>query len=163
MSMAQPFAQHPPGMAVHGGHPMAQGHPSAQGLPGGQQPGVSMGPQMHAGVAGPSGPQVSQAGPMMGMMPGGGPAGVSGGPSAHAQAHLNPGHQGQMFAQNPKMHISTASLSQRRTSFYFSEPIDRVLSRSGAGQSGYSLRRMFSEIALLFIFAGRAYSLRPSL
>lgn len=67
-----------------------------------------MGPQMHAGVAGPGGPQVSQAGPMMaGMMPGGGPGGVSGGPSAHAQAHLNPGHQGQMFTQNPQMqHMS---------------------------------------------------------
>ena len=108
ISMAQQFAQHPPGMAVHGGHPMAQGHPSNQGLPGGgQQPGVSLGPQMHAGVAGPGGPQVSQGGPMMaGMMPGGGPAGMPGAPSAHAQAHLNPGHQAQMFAQNPQMQMS---------------------------------------------------------
>ena len=62
---------------------------------------------MHAGVAGPGGPQVSQGGPMMaGMMPGGGPGGMSGGPSAHAQAHLNPSHQGQMFAQNPQMQMS---------------------------------------------------------
>ena len=62
---------------------------------------------MHAGVAGPGGPQVSQAGPMMaGIMPGGGPSGMSGTPSAHAQAHLNPGHQGQMFAQNPQMQMS---------------------------------------------------------
>ena len=97
-SMAQPFAQHPPGM-VHGGHPMIPGHPSGQGMPGGgQQPGVSMGQHMAAGVVGPGGPQVTQAGPMMaGMMPGAGPPGVSGGPSAHAQAHLTPSHQGPMF------------------------------------------------------------------
>ena len=106
--MAQPsFAQHQPGMVVPGGHPMAHTHPSNQGIPGGgPQPVVSMGPQMHAGVAGPGGPQVSQAGPMMaGIMPNNGPAGMSGGPSAHAQAHLNPGQQ-QMFAQNPQMQMS---------------------------------------------------------
>ena len=120
MSMAQPFAQHPPGMTIHNGHPMAQGHPSNQGIPGGgQPPGVSLGPQMHAGVAGPGGPQVSQAGPMMaGMMPGGGPSGMSGGPSAHAQAHLNPGHQGQMFAGNPQMQMSK-SISMARCSLAF--------------------------------------------
>lgn len=97
------FAPHPAAMSghagvAHGGHPMAPGHPSNQGVPGGgQQPGVSMGQQMHAGVTGPGGPQVSQAGPMMtGMMQAGGPPGVSGGggPSAHALSHLNPGHQG---------------------------------------------------------------------
>lgn len=37
-----------------------------------------------------------------GMMPGG-PSGVSGGPSPHAQAHLNPGHPGQMFPNQPQM------------------------------------------------------------
>lgn len=111
-SMSQPFATHPAGMAghagvAHGGHPMAQGHPSNQGVPGGaQQPGVTMGQQMHAGVAGPGVPQVSQAGPMMaGMMQGGPPPGVSGGgqPSAHALSHLNPGHQNQMFAQQQQL------------------------------------------------------------
>lgn len=103
-SMAQPFAQHPPGMAVHGGHPMIQGHPSNQGIPGGGQPGIPMAQQMHPGVVGQGGPQVSQAGPMMaGMMPGGGPPGVTGGPSAHAQAHLNPGHQGPMYQNQQQM------------------------------------------------------------
>ena len=90
---------------------MVQGHPSNQGVPGGgQQPGVSMGQQMHAGVSGPGGPQVTQTGPMMaGMMQGGGPSGVSGGggPSAHALQHLNPSHQNQMFAQ--QQHIQQAS------------------------------------------------------
>ena len=97
-SMSQPFPAHP-GMAghagvAHGGQPMVHGHPSSQGVPGGQQPGVSLGPQMHPGITGPGGPQVSQAGPMMaGMMQGAGPPGVSGGgPSAHALSHLNP-HQ----------------------------------------------------------------------
>ena len=53
---------------------------------------------------------MSQAGPMMaGMMPGGGPAGAAGAPSAHAQAHLNPGQQAQMFAQNPQMHMSKSN------------------------------------------------------
>ena len=111
--MAQPFAQHPPGMAVHGGHPMMQGHPSGQGIPGGgQQPGVAMGQQLHAGVVGPGGPQVTQAGPMMaGMMPGSGPPGVSGGPSAHAQAHLNPAHQTPMFpTQQQQMHHMSKSI-----------------------------------------------------
>ena len=97
---------HPPGM-VPGGHPMAQGHPSNQGMPvGGQQPGMSMAQHMHPGMAGPGGPQVSQGGPMMaGMMPGG-PPGVSGGPSPHAQAHLNPGHQGQMFPNQQMQNMS---------------------------------------------------------
>ena len=130
MSMAQPFGQHAPGMTVHGGHPMAQAHPSAQGIPGGgQQPGVSMGPQMHAGITGPGGPQVSQAGPMMaGMMPGGGPAGAAGGPSAHAQAHLNPGQQAQMFAQNPQMHMSKSDPVSRyfRSLSLAAAPIGRI-------------------------------------
>ncbi|KAL8666413.1 MAG: hypothetical protein Q9202_001436 [Teloschistes flavicans] len=91
------------GMA-HGGHPMAPGHPSNQGMPGGgQQPGVTMGQQMHGGVPGSIGPGVPQGqpGPMMGgMMPTGGPGGASGnGPSMHALSHLTPGHPGQMFAQ----------------------------------------------------------------
>ena len=118
-SMAQPFAGHQAGMSAHagvahGGHPMAQGHPSNQGVPGGgQQPGVSMGQQMHAGVTGPGGPQVTQAGPMMGgMMQGGGPPGVSGGgvPSAHALSHLTPG-QGQVFVQQQQQqqHLQQAS------------------------------------------------------
>lgn len=106
-SIAQPFAGHQAGLAghagvAHGGLPMSQGHPSNQGVPGvGQQPGVSMGQQMHAGIAGPGGAQVTQAGPMMaGMIPSGGPAGVPGaGPSAMALQHLNPGgHQGQVIA-----------------------------------------------------------------
>lgn len=104
MAMAQPFNTHPgigghAGVA-HGGQPMVHGHPSHQGVPGGQQPGVSMGQQIHPGITGPGGPQVSQAGPMMGgMMQGGGPPNVSGvGPSQHALSHLNP-HQGQLYAQ----------------------------------------------------------------
>lgn len=108
-SMAQPFATHPPGMAghagvAHGGHPMAQGHPSNQSVPGGgQQPGVTMGQQMHGGVTGPGVPQVSQAGPMMArMMPGDAPPGVSGG-SGLALSHLNPGHQNQMFTQQQQL------------------------------------------------------------
>lgn len=100
----QPFTPHP-GMAghpgvPHGGQPMAHGHPSNQGVPGGQQPGVSMGQQMHPGLAGPGGPQVSQGGSMMGMMHGGGPSGGGSGPTpnAHALSHLNPQpHHGQMF------------------------------------------------------------------
>lgn len=103
-SMAQPPFTHP-GMAghagvTHGGQPMVHGHPSNQGIPGGQQPGVSIGQQMHPGLAAPGVPQVSQAGNMMGMMQGGGPPGASGaGPSAHALSHLNPQpHHGQMFA-----------------------------------------------------------------
>lgn len=115
-SMAQPFTQHPgmPGHAMpHGGQPMVQGHPSNQGIPGGHQPGVSMGQQMHPGMAGPGGPQVSQAGPMMGgMMPGGGAPGVSGGgPNAHALSHLTP-HQGQMnpqFAAQQQQQMQQAS------------------------------------------------------
>ena len=114
-SMAQPFAGHQAAMSghagvTHGGHPMSQGHPSNQGVPGGgQQPGVSMGQQMHSGVTGTGGPQVTQAGPMMpGMMQGGGPPGVSGGgvPSAHALSHLATGPQGQVFAQQ---HMPQAS------------------------------------------------------
>lgn len=108
-SMAQPFGGHQAAMSghagvAHGGHPMSQGHPSNQGVPGGgQQPGVSMGQQMHSGVTGPGGPQVTQAGPMIpGMMQGGGPPGVSGGgvPSAHALSHLTTGPQGQVFAHS---------------------------------------------------------------
>ena len=111
-SMTQPFAPHPAGMpghagVAHGGHPMAQGHPSSQGTPGGgQQPGVAMGQQMHAGATGPGVPQASQAGPMMaGMMQGGAPPGVSGGggPSAHALSHLHPGHPNPMFAQQQQL------------------------------------------------------------
>ena len=108
-SVAPPFATHPTGMPghvgmAHAGHPMAQGHPSNQGMPGGvQQPGVSMGQQMHPGAAGLTGPQVSQAGPMMhGMLQGGAPPGASGMgiPSAHALSHLNPaGQPSQMMHQ----------------------------------------------------------------
>lgn len=128
-SMPQPFAGHQAGMSthagvVHGGHPMVQGHPSNQGVPGGgQQPGVSMGQQMHAGVTGPGGPQVTQAGPMMGgMMQGGGPPGVSGGgiPSAHAMSHLTPGHQGQVFAaQQQHMHQASKYLLSLRSGVAF--------------------------------------------
>ena len=101
---------------------MMQGHPSSQGMPGGvQQPGVSMGQQMHAGVVGPGGPQVTQAGPMMaGMMPGGGPPGVSGVPSAHAQAHLTPGHQGPMYQQQQQMQHLSKSIRNFSISFNFS-------------------------------------------
>ncbi|KAL9591635.1 MAG: hypothetical protein Q9179_007525 [Wetmoreana sp. 5 TL-2023] len=105
MAAPSQFATHPGAMAgmTHGGHPMAQGHPSNQGIPGGgQQPGVTMGQQMHGGVSGSVGPGVPQAGqpgPMMGgMMPAGGPSG-NGGPSMHALSHLTPGHPGQIFAQ----------------------------------------------------------------
>ena len=119
-SMAQPFPTHPAGLSVHagnihGGHPMAPGHPSNQGIPGGaQQPGASMGQQMHAGVTGPGMPQVSQAGPMMaGMSQGGGP-GASGAnvPSAHALSHLNPGHPQQMFAQQQQQQQQMAQASK---------------------------------------------------
>ena len=114
-SMAQPF--HPGGMPghagmPHGGHPMAPGHPSNQGLPGGGQPGMSMGQQMHAGMAGgPGAPQVSQGGQIMAGMPqGSGPPGVSiGGPSAHALSHLNPGHPQQIYAQNQQQQMQQAS------------------------------------------------------
>ena len=106
-SMAQPFAAQPsmigPGGVAHGGQPMAHGHPSSQGM----QPGVSMGPQMHPGVAVQGGPQVSQAGTLMaGMMPGGGPPVASGpGPNTHAQLHLNP-HGGPMLTQQGQMQPS---------------------------------------------------------
>ena len=87
-SMAQPFATHAPGMAMHAGaHGMGPGHPGAQGMPGGApQPGVI-----------PGGP------PMQGMMPGIIPSGMPGGPSAHAQAHLNPAHQARLVPQNAQM------------------------------------------------------------
>lgn len=106
-SMAQPFAGQTPIMGpagvAHGGQPMVHGHPSSQGM----QPGVSMGQQIHPGVAVPGGPQVSQSGPMMGgMMPGGGPPVVSGpGPSAHALSHLNP-QNGSLLAQQGQMQAS---------------------------------------------------------
>lgn len=108
--MAQPFAGQPgmmgPAGVVHGGQPMVHGHPSSQGM----QPGVSMGQQIHPGVAVPGGPQVSQAGPMMaGMTPGGGPPVASGpGPSPHALSHLNP-HTGPMLSQQGQMPGSTYS------------------------------------------------------
>ena len=106
-SIPQPFPGHQAGLAghagvAHGGLPMSQGHPSNQGVPGvGQQPGVSMGQQMHAGIAGPGATQVTQAGPIMaGMIQTGVPAGVPGpGPSAMALQHLNPAHHGQVLAQ----------------------------------------------------------------
>ncbi|KAL8647162.1 MAG: hypothetical protein Q9210_005720 [Variospora velana] len=97
MAAGPPFAAHPGSMAghvgmAHGGHPMAQGHPSNQGMPGGgQQPGVTMGQQMHGGIVGPGGPQAGQPGPMMGSMM---PAGVPG------------GHPGQAFAQQQQMQQS---------------------------------------------------------
>lgn len=118
-SMAQPFAGHQAALAghtgvTHGGLPMSQGHPSNQGVPGvGQQPGVSMGQQMHAG---PGTAQVTQAGPMMaGMIQTGAPTGVPGaGPSAMALQHLNPAtHQGQVLAQQQQFQ---ASKSQFRLS-----------------------------------------------
>lgn len=77
---------------------MAQGHPSNQGMPGGgQQPGVPIGQQIHAGAGGPGAPQANQTGPLMGgLMQAGGPPGAPGNgvASAHAlsQAHLTPGH-----------------------------------------------------------------------
>ena len=88
---------------------MVHGHPSHQGVPGGQQPGVSIGQQMHPGIAGPGGPQVSQAGPMMGgMMQGGGPPNISGvGPSQHALSHLNP-HQNHLLAQQQQQQMQQA-------------------------------------------------------
>ena len=90
---------------------MNQGHPSGQGMPGGgQQPGASMGQQIHPGATGPGGPQASQAGPMMGgMMQAGGPSAASGngGPSVHALSHLTPAAT-QMF--NPQqMHNASKS------------------------------------------------------
>ena len=90
---------------------MVHGHPSHQGVPGGQQPGVSMGQQLHPGITGPGGPQASQAGPMMGgMMQGGGPPNVSGvGPSQHALSHLNP-HQGQLYAQQQQQQMHACKL-----------------------------------------------------
>ena len=116
-SIAQPFAGHQAGLAghagvTHGGLPMSQAHPSNQGVPGvGQQPGVSMGQQMHAGMAGPGATQVTQAGPMMaGMIQSGGPAGISGaGPSAMALQHLNPGHQGQIMTAQHQQQLQHAS------------------------------------------------------
>ena len=114
-SMTQPF---PPGGMPghagmpHGGHPMVPGHPSNQGVPGGGQPGVSMGQQVHAGMAGsPGGPQVSQGGQIMAGMPQGtGPPGVSIGP--HALSHLNPGHPQQIYAQQQQQQqIQQASQS----------------------------------------------------
>ncbi len=102
--MASVPAQFPAGMAhagiAHGGQPMVHGHPSNQGVPGGQQTGVTMGQQMHPGMAGPGGPM------MAGMMPGGGPPG--GQPNAHALSHLNP-HQSQIVAQQ-QQHIQQASM-----------------------------------------------------
>ena len=112
---------------------MVHGHPSHQGVPGAQQPGVSMGQQIHPGIAGP---QVSQAGPMMGgMMQGGGPPSVSGvGPNQHALSHLNP-HQGQLFAQQQqqqqqmqhvrKLHVPfTSSLTRYFPSLVLSPPLE---------------------------------------
>ena len=105
-SMAQPFTANPASMSAHTGGPHLghhPGHPPNQGMPGGgQQPGVSMGQQIHAGVTGPGGPHVSQPGPMMGgISQGGGPS--VGGPSAHALSHLNPAHSQQMFSQPQSM------------------------------------------------------------
>lgn len=116
-SIAPPFAGHQAGLAghagvTHGGLPMSQGHPSNQGVPGvGQQPGVSMGQQMHPGIAGPGATQVTQAGPLMaGMIQTGGPAGVPGaGPSVMALQHLNPGHSGQVLAAQQQHQMQQAS------------------------------------------------------
>lgn len=116
--MAQPFA-HSGGMATHpgmphGGHPMAAGHPSNQALPGSGQPGVSMGQQIHAGMAGvPGTSQVTQGGQIMAGMPqGSGPPGVStGGPSAHALSHLNPGNPQQIYTQQQQQQMQQASKS----------------------------------------------------
>lgn len=105
--MAQTFAAHPGGMPghggmPHGGHPMASGHPSNQGLPGGGQPVVSMGPQMHTGMAGgPGGPQGGQTASIMaGISQAGGIPAVTGPiPSAHALSHLNPAQSQQLIHQ----------------------------------------------------------------
>ena len=114
-SMAPPFVIHQPGMsahagAPHGGHSMVQTHPPGQGVPGGgQQPGVSIGQQIHAGMAGLGVPQASPGPVISGMMPGGGPTGVSGsGPSSYALAHLH-SPQGQLI-QN-QMHQSKSLLA----------------------------------------------------
>ena len=110
-SMAQPFAGQPgmmgPGGVAHGGQPMVHGHPSSQGM----QPGVSMGQQIHPGVAVPGGPQVSQAGPLMaGIIPGGGPPVASGpGSNAHALSHLNP-HGGPVIAQQGQIQASQSHI-----------------------------------------------------
>ena len=99
--MAQPFATHAPGMAMHAGaHGMGPGHPGAQGMPGGPpQPGVSLPQQMHGGVM--------PGAPIQGMIPGIIPSGMPGGPSAHAQAHLNPAQQAGLVPQHPQMqHMS---------------------------------------------------------
>jgi hypothetical protein len=109
ISMAQTFAHggmpgH--GGMQHGGHPMTQGHPSNQGAAGGQ-PGVSMGQQMHMGMAsGPGAPQVTQAGQMMGGIPhNGGPGGV--GPNAHAMSHLAAHPQSMLQQQQQIQQAST--------------------------------------------------------
>ena len=100
--MAQPFASHAPGMAMHAGvHGMGPGHPGAQAMPGGvQQPGVSLPQQMQGGVM--------PGAPVPGMMPGMVQSGMPGGPSPHAQAHLNPGQQ--MIPQNPHVQQMSESL-----------------------------------------------------
>ena len=92
----------------HGSHPMVSGHPSNQGMPNGQV-GVSMGPQIHAGMAGgPGGPQVNHPGSMMvGMPQGVGGPGVSGpSPNAHALSHLNPTHPQLLAQQHQQMQAS---------------------------------------------------------
>ena len=78
---------------------MGPGHPSNQsGIAGGQPPGVTMGQQVHPGIAG-GGPQVTQPGTMMAGMPQGAPGVIAGGaPNAMALSHLNPGHP-QMYPQ----------------------------------------------------------------
>ena len=89
----------------HAGHPMVSGHPSNQGIPGGQV-GVSMGPQIHAGMAGgPGGPQVNHPGSMMAGIPQGvGGPGVSGpSPNAHALSHLSPTHPHLIAQQQQQM------------------------------------------------------------
>ncbi|KAL8726615.1 MAG: hypothetical protein Q9181_005976 [Wetmoreana brouardii] len=136
MAAATPFATHPGAMAgmAHGGHPMAQGHPSNQGIPGGgQQPGVTMGQQIHGGVSGSVGPGVPQAGqpgPMMGaMMPAGGPSG-NGGHSVHALSHLTPGPPNQVFAQqqqHQQMQHASTHLPHLSQSFIMAELSDATV------------------------------------
>lgn len=112
-SIAPPFAGHQASLnghagVTHGGLPVSQGHSSNQGVPGvGQQPGVSMGQQMHAGIAGPGAAQVTQAGPLMGSMIQTGIPGA--GPSAMALQHLNPAHQGQILTAQHQQQLQHAS------------------------------------------------------
>ena len=105
---------------------MVSGHPSNQGLPGGGQPVVSMGPQMHAGMAGgPGVPQAGQTASMMaGISQGGGVPGVSGPtPSAHALSHLNPAHPQQLYQQQQAMQQASKSLFQHQHSISISRSL----------------------------------------